>query len=59
MTSLATENSSERDTEVTMKRFGRVTAVVGMLLLTVTFSLRAQQAEVTRNVNLEPVLTFV
>jgi len=54
MTSLATENSSERDTEVTMKRFGRVTAVVGMLLLTVTFSLRAQQAEVTRNVNLRP-----
>jgi Bacterial SH3 domain len=37
-----------------MKRFGRVTAVVGMLLLTVTFSLRAQRAEVTRNVNLRP-----
>ena len=35
-----------------MKRFGYVVGYVGFLLLSIAFPLHAQQAEVTRNVNL-------
>src|ERR1035437_1785087 len=41
-----------RGREVVMKRFGYVVGYVGFLLLSVAFPLHAQQAEVTRNVNL-------
>src|ERR1035441_6290027 len=43
---------ARRSREVVMKRFAFTVGFVGFLLLLVAFPLHAQQAEVTRNVNL-------